>query len=411
MTNTLRLAVLAISGAIPLLAQNAPAAARSVLRTEFGDVNVQSLARLDNPWGMATLPDGRVLITEKPGRLRIFANGRLSDPIGGVPKVEYRGQGGLLDVEIDPAFARNRLVYLYYTELAEQQPADARDQGDPRFLNFVDTTEIQLKGGAVARGRLEGSQLRDVQVIWRQMPKTIGRGHFGGRLAFAPDGRLFITSGERMRFDVAQEMSGNLGKVVRINPDGSIPADNPFANRAGQSADVYSVGHRNMYGLAFHPGTRQLWLHEMGPQGGDEINVVVAGKNYGWPVVSNGDNYDGSHIPDHATRKELEQPAHSWTPVVSPSGLIFYSGSRFGAWRGNMLAGGLSSMALLRIVLLNNKVAAVEKIEMGKRIRDVLQAPDGALLLLVDGDSGELLRLTPSPSGPRRFAANGNARR
>ena len=387
--------VAAVLAASTLAAQATTNAPRDVVQTEFGSVSVARLATLDNPWGMTFLPDGRLLVTEKPGRLRIFASGKLSDPIGGVPKVAYRDQGGLLDVEIDPDFARNKLVYLSYTEAAEQQPADARETGDPRFLSFVDTTDNILKGGAVARGRLEGNQLRDVQVVWRQAPKMIGRGHFGGRLVFAPDGKLLITSGDRMRFDPAQDLAGNVGKVVRINSDGSVPSDNPFAGRQGASADIWTSGHRNELGAAINPATKQLWIVEMGPAGGDEVNLITPGRNYGWPVVSNGDNYDGSHIPDHITHKEFEAPRHSWNPSVSPSGLLFYTGNRFADWRGNALAGGLSSMALIRLTLSGNKVAGVELIDMGKRIRDVIQAPDGAVLLLVDGNNGELLRLTP----------------
>jgi len=210
--------------------------------TQSGSINVESLVKLDNPWGMTFLPDGRLLITEKPGRLRVYTDGRLSEPIEGVPKVAYREQGGLLDVEIDPDFARSQLVYLSYAEAAEQQPQDAREEKDPRLGPFQDLEDNVLKGAAVARGRLEGNRLRDVVVIWRQAPKTIGRGHFGGRLVFAPDGKLFITSGDRQRFEPAQDLSTNLGKIVRINPDGSIPADNPFVNRPGARPDIWTLG-------------------------------------------------------------------------------------------------------------------------------------------------------------------------
>lgn len=377
-------------------AQQSAGGAGEVVQTKSGPVAIERLAMLSEPWGMAFLPDGRLLVTEKPGRLRVFTDGKLSEPIGGVPKVAYREQGGLLDVEIDPDFARNGLVYLSYAEAAEQQPPDARDVHDPRFGSYFDKEDSVLKGGAVARGRLEGSQLRDVKVIWRQVPKTIGRGHFGGRLTFAPDGKLFIASGERMRFDPAQDPTSNLGKIVRINPDGSIPTDNPFVDKAGARADVWSLGHRNPLGLAINPASNQLWIHEMGPRHGDELNIPQPGKNYGWPVVSNGNNYDGSPIPDHPTRPEFAAPAFYWHPAISPSGLIFYTAGRFADWRGNAFIGGLSSETLLRLTLKGNAVETEERIGVHRRIRDVIQAPDGSVLVLSDGKDGELLRLTPA---------------
>jgi glucose/arabinose dehydrogenase len=372
-----------------------PAASGEQIRTESGPLNVEHLARLDNPWGMAFLPDGRLLITEKPGRLRVYAGGRLSAPIAGVPQVVYRGQGGLLDVEIDPDFARNRLVYLSYVEAAAQQPPGAHDTPERRFAGFQDMQDEVLKGGAVARGRLDGNSLRDVTVIWRQVPKTIGRGHFGGRLAFGPDRTLFITSGERMRFDPAQDPSANLGKIVRINRDGSIPAGNPFATERGARSDIWTLGHRNPLGIAFQPGTGRLWSNEMGPKGGDEFNLIERGRNYGWPVASEGNNYDDSPIPRHATHPEFTPPVRSWNPVISPSGLLFYTG-RLLPWRGNAVMGGLSSQALIRLTLDGARVTGEERIPMGKRIRDVIEARDGSLLVLTDGNDGELLRLSPA---------------
>jgi glucose/arabinose dehydrogenase len=366
-----------------------------------GNLRIERLATLEYPWGMALLPDGRLLITEKPGRLRIWANGKLSEPVQGVPKVVYRGtrgeQGGLLDVEIDPDFARNQLVYLSYSEAAEQQPPGAAETGDERFGGFLDMTDNIVRGGAVARGRLEGNQLREVQVIWRQEPKTLGRGHFGNRLIFAPDGKLFITSGERMRFDPAQSLASNLGKVVRINPDGSIPNDNPFAGKQGARGDIWSYGHRNILSAAIDPSGR-LWVFEMGPLGGDELNLVEPGRNYGWPVVSNGDNYSGPMIPDHPARKEFQGPVRTWTPVISPSGAVFYNGTLFNGWRGSVLVGGLSSQALVRIALDGTRVAVEERIDMKRRIRDVIQTPDGAILVIVDDKNGDLLRLAPAPA-------------
>ena len=370
-----------------------------VVSSSAGNIRIERLATLEYPWGMALLPDGRLLITEKPGRLRIWTNGKLSEPIQGVPKVVYNRpgeQGGLLDVEIDPDFARNGLVYLSYVEAAEQQPSDLAETGDFRFGNGIDLSDNILRGGAVARGRLDGNQLRDVQVIWRQVPKTVGRGHFGNRIIFAPDGKLFITSGERMRFDPAQSLASNLGKVVRINRDGSIPNDNPFVGKEGARGDIWSYGHRNILAAAIDPASGRLWAVEMGPLGGDELNLIEPGKNYGWPFVSNGDNYSGPMIPDHPTRREFQAPVRSWTPVISPSGAIFYTGSLFTGWRGSMLVGGLSSQALIRLALDGERVAIEERINMKRRIRDVIQTADGAILVIVDAKSGDLLRLTPA---------------
>lgn len=365
------------------------------LTTQSGAVKVESLAKLDNPWGMTFLPDGRLLITEKPGRVRTFRDGKLSEPLKGVPKVVYKDQGGLLDVEIDPNFASNGLVYLYFTEAAQQQPKVERDIPDARLGPFHDEKDVILKGGAVARGRLDGAELRDVKVIWRQEPKTIGRGHFGGRLVFAPDGKLFITSGDRQRFEPAQDLGGNLGKIVRINPDGSIPADNPFVNQAGARRDIWTVGNRNPLGAAINPASKQLWESEMGPKGGDEVNLVEPGKNYGWPIVSAGDHYNDAKIPRHATRPEFVPSLRSWNPSISPSGMLFYTGNVFPAWRGNVLMGGMSSRALIRLTIDGNRITDEERINMQRRIRDVIQAPDGAVWLLSDGNDAELLRLTP----------------
>lgn len=374
----------------------ARAAAPDTVQTKAGPVAVERLAALQEPWGMAFLPDGRLLVTEKPGRLRIFSKGALSEPVSGVPKVAYRGQGGLLDVEIDPAFARNGLVYLYFVEAAERQPADAKDPGDPRLGDGQDLSDTVLKGGAVARGRLDGNGLRDVTVVWRQEPKQVGRGHFGGRLAFAPDGTLFITSGERQRFDPAQDPSSNLGKVVRIAPDGSIPKDNPPAGKPGARPDVWSSGHRNPLGAAVNPATGRLWIHEMGPRHGDELNVPEAGRNYGWPLVSNGDNYDGTPIPDHATRPDLAAPLEYWHPAISPSGLAFYTGTLFPSWKGSALVGSLSTEALVRLELDGDRVKSEERIDVRERVRDVAQASDGSVWLLTDAKEGALLRLAPA---------------
>lgn len=384
---------------VSVLAIAAAPAGAAVVQSKSGPVNVESLARLDNPWGMTFLLDGRLLITEKPGRLRIFADGKLTEPIGGVPKVAYKGQGGLLDVEIDPDFANNKLVYLSYSEMAEQQPAGANDTTDPRLGSNFRPSDHDVKGGAVARARLDGNQLADLKVIWRQVPKTIGRGHFGGRLVFSPDGKLFITSGERQRSDPAQDPASNLGKVVRINPDGSIPSDNPYVNGKGGLPDVFAAGSRNALGAAIHPPSGQLWINEMGPKGGDELNVIERGRNYGWPTVSEGKHYGDQPIPPHSTRPEFAAPLRAWNPVISPSGMIFYRGSKFPAWKGNALIGGLSSRALIRLTVEDGRVTDEDRLDMKLRIRDVIEAPDGAVLLLSDGGNGELLRLTPGEAG------------
>ncbi|BCW89677.1 Aldose sugar dehydrogenase YliI [Alphaproteobacteria bacterium SO-S41] len=375
-------------------------AAAETLSSQAGPINVEVLTPVENPWGMAYLPDGRLLISEKQGELRIFADGKLGEAIGGLPEVEFKGQGGLLDVEIDPKFAENQLVYIYYVEAADPQPDDAKEPGDTR-TGTKPNDDIILKGGAVARGRLEGNEIKELTTIWRQEPKEIGRGHFGGRLAFAPDGKLFISSGERQRFDPAQDLKGNLGKIIRINPDGSTPSDNPFIAQGGR-ADIYSMGHRNPLGLAIHPTTGALWENEMGPKGGDEINIIEPGKNYGWPIVSDGDNYDDTPIPDHKTRPEFQAPIISWNPVISPSGMAFYTADLFPTWKGSVLLGGLSSTALIRVMLDGDKVTGEERITTGQRIRDVIQAPDGAILLLTEGTAdgdpadGQLWRLTPA---------------
>lgn len=400
--NVFTRAALLVTTTLPALAVaqgSATAPPPSVVESSAGRLKVERLAALEFPWGLAVLPDGRLLVTEKPGRLRLFDEGTLSAPLSGVPKAYHAGekdQGGLLDVAVAPDFATSRLVYLSYVEAADPQPPGRTDPGDPRFGGYLDTSDTVLRGGAVARARLDGTTLSDVQVIWRQEPKTVGRGHFGHRIVFAPDGTLFITSGERMRFDPAQSRASNLGKVVRIRPDGSVPPDNPLAGQAGARGDVWSLGHRNILAAAVQPGTGQLWAVEMGPLGGDELNLVAKGKNYGWPEVSNGDNYDKSAIPDHPTKPRFEAPVKTWTPVISPSGMLFYSGAMFPAWRGHALVGGLSSKALVRLVLEGGRLAREERVDMGRRIRDVEEAPDGALILLVDAKDGELVRLSPA---------------
>ncbi|MGK9067180.1 PQQ-dependent sugar dehydrogenase [Stutzerimonas chloritidismutans] len=332
-------------------------------------------ATLFEPWAMTFLPDGSALVTEKRGALKhVDVKTGKAQSVSGVPEVAYGGQGGLGDVILHPDFASNHRIYLSYAEKG--------DGGD--------------RGAAVARATLDidSHALTDVQVIWRQSPKVSGGGHYGHRLAFGPDGKLWISSGERQKFTPAQDMEANLGKILRLNDDGSVPSDNPFADRGGVTAQIWSLGQRNPLGIAFDAEGR-LWEHEMGPQGGDEFNLIQKGGNYGYPEVSNGDHYSGKPIPDHDTRPEFIAPKISWTPVISPAGMIIYNGDRFADWKGNALIGGLSARGLVRVTLDGENASEAARYDMGERIREVEQGPDGSLWLLEDGDGGRLLELQP----------------
>ena len=337
---------------------------------------VQDIASFNEPWAMAFLPDGRLLVTEKRGRLLLVTQQSEVAPIDGVPAVDYGGQGGFGDIALHPAFADNGLLYLSYVEAGDDNTRGA----------VVARASLTLSDGSGA--------LSDLDVIWRQQPKVTGSGHYGHRLLFSDDGYLFISSGDRQKFDPAQDMQGNLGKILRLNDDGSVPADNPFAARGGVAAEVWSLGHRNPLGIAFD-ANGDLWNTEMGPRGGDELNRVVRGKNYGYPVVSNGRHYSGRGIPDHDTRPEFEAPKAWWTPVISPGGLMIYSGKLFGEWRGDGFIPGLSSEALVRIEFDGENAREAERFGMGKRIRAVVEGPEGAIWLLEDGRGGQLRKLTP----------------
>ena len=379
MPRTLLLCIaLGLGPALSTSACAAPPAAPAAVKPAQWPFQASEAARFNNPWAMAFLPDGSLLVTEKGGKLQHFdpASGKRAE-ISGVPKVAYGGQGGFGDIALHPHFADNGLVYYSYAEAGE---------GDTR-------------GAAVARAKLilaaDGSgQLADAEVIWRQTPKVSGNGHYGHRLLFGKDGKLWISSSERQKFDPAQDMGVNLGKIIRLNDDGSVPADNPFAAQGSPADQVWSLGHRNVLGLAFDARGR-LWEDEMGPMGGDELNLIQRGGNYGYPLVSNGDHYDGKPIPDHATRPEFVAPKVSWTPVISPSSLLIYSGKLFPQWQGNAFIGGLSSQSLVRVVFEGDSAREAERFDMGQRIRAVQQGPDGALWLLEDGGNARLLKLTP----------------
>ena len=366
----------------------------TVQAREAPPFSVEPITSFDEPWAMTFLPDGRMLVTEKKGNLRVVTQaGAQSGPVEGLPDVDYRGQGGLGDVILHPEYADNGIIYLSYAESGA---------GDTR-------------GAAVVRAVLEigerGGRLSDAEVIWRQYPKVLDDGHYGHRLAFDDDGYLWISSGERQKFTPAQDMQSNLGKILRLEEDGSIPADNPFVNYreeeplvdgVGPYDEIWTLGHRNPLGMAFD-ADGQLWVIEMGPADGDELNRIVRGANYGYPIVSNGDHYDGREIPDHDTRPEFTEPVISWTPVISPGDLMIYGGELFEDWGGNAFAAGLSSQAIVRIGFDGDNASELERYDMGARIRSIEEAPDGSVWVLEDerGESqGRLLKLTPSESKP-----------
>jgi len=371
---------------------------------------MEQVGAFEEPWAIAFMADGRALVTEKRGALKIWRPGGEATDVAGVPEVAYGGQGGLLDVALAPDFEQSRLVYLSYAEPGEGGSGLALGRG-----------RLVEENGAA---RLEG-----FGVLWRQLPKGQG-GQFGAIIAFAPDGRsLFLSSGERQRFLPAQDPNQAIGKILHLTLDGQPAPDNPMAGRTGAQtvevidpprdtvaaqstparrvtldgpnlapAETWTTGHRNPYGLAFAPDGR-LWEHEMGPRGGDELNLIERGRNYGWPLVSEGENYNGVPIPDHSTRPEFTPPVISWVPSISPSGLIFYRGDLFPAWRGNALMGALSGQALLRIEVNGASARQADRWDMGTRIRDVAEAPDGSVFLLEDGGrgaGGRLFRLTPA---------------
>lgn len=362
--------------AVPLVGFVACVACNSELNAQSARFTSTQIADFSDPWAMAFLPDGRLLVTEKAGELKLVdvTDGTELD-ISGVPDVAYGGQGGLGDIVLHPDYESNGLVYLSYSE-----PGD---------------------NAAVARARLvladDGGALQDFEILWRQSEQIPGRGHYGQRIAFS-DEYLWISSGERQQGTPAQDLEQTLGKIIRLRHDGSVPGDNPFADRGGVTAEIWTLGHRNPLGLAFD-AAGQLWNVEMGPQGGDELNRVERGDNYGWPTVSNGVNYGGGPIPDHDTRPEFHPPSVYWVPSISPSSLLFYDGAAFPEWRGNAFVGGLSSQSIRRIEFDDDGAASeAEFFDMGARIRGLAQGPDGAIWVLEDGSrggNGRLFKLTP----------------
>jgi aldose sugar dehydrogenase len=379
--------VVTLSAVVALASYAAADQTRAPARASKQVVKVETYAKgLVHPWALAVLPDGRLLVTERPGRMRLVGkDGRLSPPLGNVPPVWVVGQGGLLDVAVAPDFASSKLVYFSYSE--------------PRESGGSATT--------VARAMLaldgEGGQLDDVQTIFRQQPVGFGGLHFGSRLTFASDGSLFVTLGERGQRDRAQDLSTHYGKVVRLRPDGSVPSDNPFMSKGGVSTggarpENWSYGHRNAQAAALHPATGRLWTIEHGARGGDELNIPLAGRNYGWPVITYGRDYSGARIGEGTAKAGMEQPLYYWDPSIAPSGMAFYTGDLFPEWKGSLFVGALRGQALHRLVLDGDRVVGEEVLlkDRGERIRDVRAGPDGALWLVTDDRQGLVLRVVPA---------------
>jgi glucose/arabinose dehydrogenase len=354
--------------------------ASPVVNTEKATVRLETFSTgLERPWGLAFLPDGRALVTEKAGRLRIVGkDGKLGEPLAGVPQVDTTGQGGLLDVALDPAFPQNQTIFLSF--------AQPRGEGQ--------------NATAVVRARLGSAGLEDVRVIFQQQPAMTGGHHFGCRLVFGRDGTLFVTLGDRnIGRDKVQRLDTDIGKVVRIDRDGNAPADNPFRGKDGARPELWSIGHRNIQGAALDPATGDLWTDEHGPKGGDELNRTLGGRNYGWPIVTYGVEYSGQKISDRQEAPGYESPVHYWVPSIATSGLAFYTGAAIPAWQGNVFVGGLVSKDLARLELRDGKVVHEERLfknELGKRIRTIVNGPDGALYLLTDEPDGQILRVVPA---------------
>ena len=338
--------------------------------------SVEEVATFNEPWAMTFLPDGRALVTEKSGTMRLWSPDQPTVEVSGIPTVDYGGQGGLGDVTLHPDFAENSMVYFSYAEAGDSETRAA----------------VVARGTLVVAGD-DSASLNDVEIIWRQGPKTGRRGHYGHRILFGPDGYLFIASGDRQELEPAQDTSNNLGTVVRLNADGSVPADNPFADQGGMTAEIWSYGHRNPLGFAFDT-EGQLWDVEHGPAGGDELNRIEPSVNYGWPTVSNGDHYDGRDIPDHDTDPSFRPPYLSWTPVIAPGGMIFYSGDMFADLTGDLLIAGLSTNAIIHVEIDGETAREAGRFTFDNRIREIEQGPNGTIWILEDGEDGRMIRLT-----------------
>ena len=372
----LALAAAILSAAALSAAGPARAQARN-FDSSAGPLRAVTVARgLEHPWSLAFLPAGRMLVSERPGRLRILTrNGGVGAPVRGLPPIAAVGQGGLLDVVADPDFAANRTIFFSFSE-----PGGSGS------------------GTAVARARLEGNRLHDLEIIFRMVPKSRGGRHFGSRIVFAKDGTLFVTLGDRAERHRVQDRSIHRGQVIRIARDGSVPKDNPFVGRAGVRPEIWSLGHRNPQGAALHPATGRLWIHEHGARGGDEINIPLPGRNYGWPVIAYGRHYWGGRIGEGTAKPGLEQPVHYWDPSIAPSGMAFVTGPVFAVWRGDLLVGALRDRMLVRLRFDGSRPVAEERLltGLGERIRDVRIGPRGHIWLLTDSDDGRVLRLEPA---------------
>jgi glucose/arabinose dehydrogenase len=356
-------------------------ASSQTYRSSAGDLSVETVARgLEHPWGLAFLPDGRMLVTERPGRLRVVtADGKLSPPVANVPQVRASGQGGLHDVVLDRDFASNRTIYFCFAE-----PTSGGGRTAMARARFTDG---------------EAPQLADVKVIFRQEGPLSSGNHYGCRIVQGRDGNLWLTMGDHFVYrDEAQNLANHLGKIVRVTPDGAVPPDNPFVGHKDARSEIWSYGHRNAQGAALHPQTGKLWEHEHGPRGGDEVNIPLAGKNYGWPVIGYGIDYNGAKIHEATAKPGMEQPIKYWVPSIAPSGMAFYTADLIPAWKGSLFVGALAGQMLVRLSLDGEKVTGEERLltNFGERIRDVRQGPDGALWLLTDASNGRVLRVTPA---------------